>query len=204
MKQINSKRLPTVFVELLLAGMFILFAYIHLLNFFKYYRVSILLIVIMEMLFAFFFITRREAEKTSFSLYAWLTTIGGAFSPLLFRPIEVLKDFFIADIIQIIGFSLAVYGIFSLNQSFGLLPAQRGIKTDGPYRWVRHPLYTAYFLMNSGYLINNFTVYNAVIFLCCMGFQILRLLNEERFLFQYPEYLAYTNKTRWRLLPYIF
>ena len=38
---------------------------------------------------------------------------------------------------------LQIAAVLSLNRSFGLLPAHRGVKSDGLYRWVRHPLYTA-------------------------------------------------------------
>lgn len=187
-----------------LTGLYLFFAYAHLLSFMEHQRASVLLIVIMETIFALFFLTRNRADKTLFSPYAWITTIGGTFCPLFLRPVEVANDYFIGVSLQYTGLFLAIYGILSLNQSIGLLPAHRGIKSTGLYQWIRHPLYSAYTIMQIGYLINNFNAWNLMIVMISFEFQILRIFNEERFLSQYPAYVEYRARTRWRLLPFIF
>jgi protein-S-isoprenylcysteine O-methyltransferase Ste14 len=91
--------------------------------------------------------------------------------------------------------------MLSLNRSFGLLPAHRGVKSDGLYRWVRHPLYSAYLLAQLGSLVNNLTAYNVVIVVAATVFQIIRVRQEERLLTEYADYRAYVEQTRWRLYP---
>jgi len=196
--------LRAYFINASLAAFFCLFAYGQLLNFAHYHKLSNLLAFVLEMTVALFFIVRRDADKISISFYSWITTLGGSFCPLLLRPGGMQEDIVIGEIIQVSGLVLALYGIASLNRSFGLLPAYRGIKSIGPYRWVRHPLYAAYTISHIGYLINNFTVWNLVFVVLTLSFQIMRLLNEERLLSGYDEYREYCLKTRWRLIPLVF
>ncbi len=91
-----------------------------------------------------------------------------------------------------------------MNRSLGLLPAHRGIKSDGMYRFVRHPLYTAYTVTLAGYLVSNFSIYNTVVVLAGTAFMIMRIRCEEELLLQYPLYTTYAAKTRWRLIPSVW
>ena len=84
------------------------------------------------------------------------------------------------------------------------MPAHRGVRSGGAYRWVRHPLYAAYAVMAAGYLASNPTPRNWVIVLVAYACQVARIFNEEQLLSGYPEYVAYKARTRWRLLPYVF
>jgi protein-S-isoprenylcysteine O-methyltransferase Ste14 len=196
--------LATAFTNVALAALFLLFAYAHYGSFERFQRPSILLIVVMEALFAFFFLTRAPAEATAFSLSAWASTIGGTFLPTFLRPGEASQDVLVGQLLQGIGIAFAMYGTLSLNRSFGLLPAHRAIKTTGAYRWVRHPLYAAYGLMSAGYLVSNFTLPNLSIVVVGYGCQVFRIFSEERLLSGYAAYAEYKARTRWRLLPYVF
>ncbi len=69
---------------------------------------------------------------------------------------------------------------------------------------MRHPLYSAYALAHLGYLVNNFSVYNATIIAVTTAFQVARILNEERLLMDYPDYADYAGRTRWRLIPAVW
>ena len=92
----------------------------------------------------------------------------------------------------------------SLRRSFGIAPANRGVKVDGLYRLVRHPMYFGYLLMHISYLALNPTLANAAIYALGWAAQIRRLLAEEALLGQDPAYAAYMQKVRWHLLPGIF
>jgi protein-S-isoprenylcysteine O-methyltransferase Ste14 len=196
--------LATAFTNVALAALFVLFAYAHYRSFARFQRPSLLLIVVMEALFAVFFLTRAPADATAFSPAAWASTLGGTFLPTFLRPGEASQDVLAGQLVQGVGIALAMYGTLSLNRSFGLLPAHRGIKTTGAYRWVRHPLYAAYGLMSAGYLVSNFTLRNLAIVVVCYGCQVSRIFNEERLLSGYAAYVEYKARTRWRLLPYVF
>ncbi len=92
----------------------------------------------------------------------------------------------------------------SLNRSFGIAPENRGIKTKGVYRIVRHPMYSGYLLTETGFVLSNFSLYNVLILAAAALFLVLRLMAEERFLKEDPAYLTYAHKTPWKLLPFIF
>lgn len=167
-------------------------------------RASLILIVVMEALLAVFVALRAPAERTSFSGHAWATTLGGTLGPLLLRPVPGAHDLLLGDALQVAGAALALLGVLSLNRSFGLLPAKRSIRSQGLYRWVRHPLYGAYLVLYLGYVASNPSLANAAILSIATACQVLRLLNEEAFLSQYEDYQRYRDATRWRLVPYLF
>jgi protein-S-isoprenylcysteine O-methyltransferase Ste14 len=202
--RVTRAGLSTAFTDVALAALFLLFAYAHYRAFARFQRPSILLIVGMEALFAFFFLTRAPADATAFSPWAWASTIGGTFLPTFLRPGEAAQDVLAGQLVQAVGIAFAVYGTLSLNRSFGLLPAHRAIKTTGAYRWVRHPLYLAYALMSAGYLASNFTLGNLAVVLAGYACQVSRIFNEERLLSGYAAYAEYKARTRWRLLPWVF
>jgi protein-S-isoprenylcysteine O-methyltransferase Ste14 len=180
------------------------FGYAHLQSFLMRQRPSVALAMTLEAVVAILALVRREPRTTTTSLWAWTTTLVGTYGILLLRPTAAAADVPVADMLQAFGTMGAVMGALSLNRCFGLLPAFRGIKTNGSYRVVRHPLYSAYLIANAGYVISNPSIRNALI----LGFsnlaQIARILNEERLLSEHPEYEAYKCRTRWRLVPFVF
>jgi protein-S-isoprenylcysteine O-methyltransferase Ste14 len=200
----RTTRLTEIVGTALLAGLFISFAWAHYLAFTVTQRPSLVLAVATETLLAAFIVVRRPANQVSFSAPAWLTSLGGTLAPLLLRPIDGASDQLLGTVVQVAGTLMSAGGILSLNRSIGLLPAHRGIRRGGMYRVVRHPLYSAYAVTGLGYLINHPSARNAALVAAGFGFQLMRLVNEERLLSGDPEYLAYKAETRWRLLPFVF
>jgi protein-S-isoprenylcysteine O-methyltransferase Ste14 len=205
MSQGTSLRgVSTACTNVALATCFFLFAYANLHSFFEHQRLSVALIVITEALVAILILIRRDADNTRHSWQTWLSTAAGTMAPMLLRPTAATEDLLIGEIIQVAGFMLQIAAILSLNRSFGLLPAHRTVKSDGLYSFVRHPLYTAYAVTFLGYLINNLNLYNVTIVVVGTAFQVWRIRCEEDLLFRYPNYAAYADKTRWRLVPSIW
>ncbi len=202
--QLAYKGVGIALTNMLLATTFLFFAYAHALRFLENPRLSLLLIVAVEGLIALMLLIRRDPDQTAHNWRTWLTTFLGTFLPLLLRPTEAPSDLLVGQTLQLVAFVLQVAGVLSLNRSFGLLPAHRGIKSNGLYRFVRHPLYSAYALAHLGYLVNNFSVYNATIIAVTTAFQVARILNEERLLMDYPDYADYAGRTRWRLIPAVW
>jgi protein-S-isoprenylcysteine O-methyltransferase Ste14 len=94
---------------------------------------------------------------------------------------------------------------FFLGRSFGLLPAQRGLVLNGPYRLVRHPIYLGYLIGHIGFLLVNFSWRNLAVLALLYAAQVHRILREEAVLAaNNAEYRAYQQRVRWRLLPFIF
>lgn len=187
-----------------LAVFYLAFAYSNAKSFLVEPRLSVLLIVLMETLAAVFLIIRRDPDETWHSWQTWTSTTFGTLAPMLFRPTDATADLLIGDILQVGGFTMQIIALLYLSRSFGLLPAYRGIKSNGLYSWVRHPLYTAYVIAFTGYLINNPSLANAAVLVFGIGFLVMRIHCEEALLLKYEDYSRYANRTRWRLIPAVW
>jgi protein-S-isoprenylcysteine O-methyltransferase Ste14 len=168
------------------------------------HRLSSFFPLAMSSFFFYFFLVRDLPRQLNLSPYHWLIALYGTFLPLYFRPPATVHDSVPFIIIQAVGISISIAGILSLNKSIGLTPANRGVKTIGAYKFIRHPIYAGYFLTLGGYCLQNFTQLNVIIFFAWMTCETLRMFAEEKYLSQDPAYAAYMKKVPWRILPYIF
>jgi protein-S-isoprenylcysteine O-methyltransferase Ste14 len=106
--------------------------------------------------------------------------------------------------IQLIGLTMAIVALGSLRRSFGLAPANRGVKTNGMYRFVRHPLYAAYLVTFVGYVLAYPAVWNFAVLACSIAGQLLRMTFEERLLLRDQQYVDYAARTRFRIIPGVY
>jgi protein-S-isoprenylcysteine O-methyltransferase Ste14 len=162
---------------------------------------------VLELTVALFFIFRRPARSTSRSPLAWSATAIATFGILAARPggeepVAGLQPLYTA--LQLGGVALALVSIAALGRSFGLVAANRGIRTGGPYQLVRHPLYAAYFVTQVGYVLESPTARNWAILAAVVIFQLVRVRTEEQCLGRDPVYVAYRKRVRWRIVPYVF
>jgi protein-S-isoprenylcysteine O-methyltransferase Ste14 len=88
-----------------------------------------------------------------------------------------------------------------LGRRFGLLPANRGIITSGPFRIVRHPNYLGWLILSLGYLMAYPAVVYALMIVFTLPIMMWRIGLEENLLMQDPTYRAYCETTRYRLIP---
>jgi protein-S-isoprenylcysteine O-methyltransferase Ste14 len=146
---------------------------------------------------------RKPATKVDLSFFSWLFTFAGTALPLLLLP-GGTSEFLIGYFVQISGIAISIIGLVSLNRSFGLVAAHRGIVSSGLYRFVRHPLYFSYEISIVGFIINNFSFYNIVLCLVHLCCQLQRIKYEEGLLSEDGDYKAYATKTRWRLIPFVY
>jgi protein-S-isoprenylcysteine O-methyltransferase Ste14 len=148
-------------------------------------------------------LVRKPATKVDLSFFSWLFTFAGIALPMLLLP-GGAKESLIGYLVQISGIAISIIGLISLNRSFGLVAAHRGIVSSGMYRFVRHPLYFSYEVSILGFMINNFSLYNialCLVHLCC---QLQRIKYEENLLSIDEAYRQYAIKTKWRLIPFFF
>ena len=168
------------------------------------YKLSVWLVILKGSTDVVFTLFRRFPKATSLSPYSWIVAMLGAVMVLFLRPSPTEGDNLVGQVIQCLGLLLQLAAIFSLNRSFGIVPANRGIKTGGMYRYLRHPLYGTYLLGQVGFLINNLTAANMVVVVTALILQIARIFEEEKFLMNDEAYREYAAKTRWRLIPFVF
>lgn len=202
--RITLRGLGAVAGNLALAILFGLFALAHLNAFLLFGRASTLLVVGKESLDSLFYLTRSGARSFSRSPYAWIVGFGGTFVPVLLRPTADPVDSLVGQILIYAGLAFQAAAMLSLRRSIGIVPANRGIRSSGLYRVVRHPLYLSYVISHAGYWICNPSAHNAGVIAAAILLQVLRIFNEERFLHRDPEYVAFAQRTRWALLPGVF
>ncbi|MHC4445695.1 MAG: methyltransferase family protein [Planctomycetota bacterium] len=183
---------------------FILFVWAHVAALAQTLRLSILIIMAKAVLELQFHVRKSTAQFVNTSAYAWLIALCGTVAALLFRPSDSMPDFSVATVMQAIGLAMLVYFITTLNRNSGMVFARQGIRRDGLYRFVRHPIYLAFMFSEYGYLLNHTTFYNLGVLALVTCFQVLRINEEERLLRDDEEFQVYAEQTRWRVIPGMF
>ena len=149
------------------------------------------------------FLIRRPAVAAAGSAGPWLLAAGGTFGGLLLRPAGLHPAWGVTAglVSQLLGLALAITALVFLGRSFGLVAADRGLVTRGPYAVVRHPVYAAYIVIQAGYLMQSISLRNAVVVALATCCNIGRIRAEERLLAESAGYREYASRVRWRLLP---
>jgi protein-S-isoprenylcysteine O-methyltransferase Ste14 len=188
-----------------LATLYALFLVRHVDAFLETHEAQLLVIVILESMVVVMFVSRREASVTNVSPLALAATALGTFATLFMAPIQSSNvPSAITVSIQLIGLGMAAFAVGSLRRSFGLAPANRGVKTGGMYRYVRHPLYAAYLVTSAGYVLAYPAPRNFFVLACSIAGQVLRMELEERLLLRDEQYAKYAAQTRFRIVPGVY
>ncbi|MBB4290245.1 protein-S-isoprenylcysteine O-methyltransferase Ste14 [Rhizobium leguminosarum] len=164
------------------------------------------LLIVSEGAAAFLILTRRPTKNASLRVFDWMVTAIGTLFPLLVVPsaTQPLAPLALCGTVMALGFVLQISAKLSLRRSFGLVPANRGIKIGGPYKFVRHPMYAGYLMTHIGFFLAHPSLWNFAIYATALTAQCFRLLAEERLLSQDPAYQAFMGRTRYRLVPFLF
>lgn len=164
------------------------------------------LLVISEVASVIMIVMRRFSASLSQQPVDWLLAIAGCCTPLLAIPGNVVSEQAaqIGAGIMLIGLCVQISAKAILFRSFGIVAANRGLKNQGPYRFVRHPMYAGYVISHFGYLIGWPSTHNIMLYTLALIIQMARLLREEELLSQDPGYRAYMARVRYRLLPGVF
>lgn len=139
------------------------------------------------------------------SLASWLLMafallglfIRGSFSSL--HPVAIM--------LEVMAACLLVWARMTLGRrSFHAAanPTAGGLVTTGPYRFIRHPIYSAVCLFGWTGMLMQWSLINALLGALLFVGALGRILCEERLLVEtYPEYLVYARGTK-RMLPFVF
>jgi protein-S-isoprenylcysteine O-methyltransferase Ste14 len=188
--------------KVVLCTLYLVFAYYHLVDLVENgFRLSVALLVVFESVMVVLVLFRRDSSDVDLGPFAVFAGLVGSFAVLGFRPVEGAEDQLLGQAIQVIGVLLQLAAAVSLGRSFGVLPANRGIKSRGMYRVVRHPFYFSYLVTQAGYIMNNPSLRNFSAMAIGTGFQVLRIHYEERLLLRDETYRRYTEGVQWHLVP---
>ncbi|MCW2523251.1 MAG: isoprenylcysteine carboxyl methyltransferase [Frankiales bacterium] len=199
----RAQRVVRVCANLVGAASAAVFSYSFLHFYLQTHRLIGIVFFAQQTFVALAYLIRRPARVVTRRPGDWLLAFAGTFIGVLFRPEGEHPGWGIwtGVVLQLVGVAIAVTGILTLGRSFGFAAADRGVVTRGPYTVVRHPMYAAYLLLDSGYLLQSLSVRNAAVLvvgtLCNGG----RALAEERLLTNNGEYLAYRRRVRRRIIP---
>ena len=82
------------------------------------------------------------------------------------------------------------------RRSFHLVanPTEGGLVTSGPYRFIRHPIYTAVILFSGAGVVAHWSWVGGLLRVFCEEVMVTA---------RYPEYRQYAATT-WRMIPYVF
>jgi protein-S-isoprenylcysteine O-methyltransferase Ste14 len=109
-----------------------------------------------------------------------------------------------ALLISCVGFAIAVWGAAYLGRSFAVLVAVRVIVKGGPYRYVRHPIYSGYVLHLVSLFLSRTSLAMLLLIAAHLALTVWRARLEEASLQTHSEaYRQYSQRTgfllpRWR------
>ncbi len=170
-------------------------------------RWTVLLLLISESYTLVLVLVARRAARRDLSIPALAATLYATFFVVMLQPqgtSHLLPEWAGAGL-QLASMAWQFTAKVFLGRSFGLLPAQRGLVTAGPYRIVRHPIYFGYLIGHIGFLLANFTWRNAAVLALLYAAQVVRIRREEAILAATDAgYPGYQQRVRWRLLPFVY
>ncbi|WP_394821733.1 methyltransferase family protein [Pendulispora albinea] len=165
-----------------------------------------LLLVPSEGMVLVFVVLRRGSLDVSTRPRDWALATMATAAPMLVTPDpgHSLVSPALAGSIIVWGTLVQLHAKLVLGRSFGCVPANRGLKYSGPYRFVRHPMYAGYALAHLGFALMNASARNVALYAICSGLQLLRLMAEERLLGADVRYRRYCAVVRYRVIPGLF
>ena len=110
--------------------------------------------------------------------------------------------------LELSGGLLGLWAILSMKlQNMNVFPEVRAgsrLVTNGPYQWIRHPMYTALLMIMLALVCESFSYWRGFCWLLLGADLVVKLSYEERLLGEaFDDYEAYRLRT-WRLVPWIF
>ena len=146
----------------------------------------------------------RFAPRTSAVNWRTLAATGGMLVlPCFMRPTAMSTGALATTglIFELFGVVLTQVARVYMGRSFGILPANRGIVSKGPFRSVRHPIYFGWLILSLGYAMSFASERNILLIAMTLPFMVWRIGQEEIHLSADPEYLQYMKQVRYRLWP---
>ena len=148
---------------------------------------------------------RRTPVRVTPDPWYWLLAFVATYGVIAFLAFaqrgSPIVPIVIPGLLVMLSVALMIYARLTLGRSIGFVPADRGIITSGPYRFVRHPIYSGLFVTLLAFCLRAYSPLNLLFCVVLVGLFMIKSVIEERFLRGNPEYAAYMKRVRWRWLP---
>ena len=148
---------------------------------------------------------RRTPVRVTPNPWYWLLAFVATYGIVAFyafaphgRPIVPI---IVPSVLVLISAAIMIYARVTLGRSIGFVPADRGIVTRGPYKFVRHPIYSGGFVALLAFILRLYSPLTLLLAVILVGLLMLKSVIEERFLRDNPEYAAYMKQVRHRWIP---
>ena len=111
-------------------------------------------------------------------------------------------------LLLVVSWALATWAMVTMKLgNFNVVPTpvQEGkMVTSGPYRLIRHPMYTSIFIFAAALLAGQFDYVKLFISMMLLAGLVIKMLHEEHLLCShYPGYRAYMDGTK-RIIPFVW
>jgi protein-S-isoprenylcysteine O-methyltransferase Ste14 len=154
------------------------------------------------------YLRRRSATATSRSVTAHAAAVIATLTPFVFPLLRAgapgAARQWAGNILIAAGTAWAVWSLRSLGRNVAVLAQARELTDTGPYRWIRHPLYTGEITSSLGLALLAGSLAALAVWLAFIAVQAYRALREEQLLVRaLPGYRGYQARTA-ALLPGLF
>jgi protein-S-isoprenylcysteine O-methyltransferase Ste14 len=143
----------------------------------------------------------RVTSNPLFWVVAFVASYYGFLTTSFLQDGRPLVPAALTDGLSLVSILGDVWARLSLGRNIGFVPAQRRLVRSGPYRLVRHPIYTALFLAETCVILESFSWTNFALSLVFLGLFVIKTLMEESFLRLDPAYERYMREVRSRWIP---
>jgi len=111
-------------------------------------------------------------------------------------------------VLETLSVVLGIWAILAMKlHTLTVLPSVKAggqLCTSGPYRLIRHPMYTAVLLLLFALLLNNYSTTRLIVFLIVLVDLIVKMNVEEKILTaHYEGYKDYMKGTK-RIIPFVY
>ncbi len=120
----------------------------------------------------------------------------------------IIADSIPGILIECAGIFLAIHAIYIIKiRNVNIAPIVKTgseLVTNGPYKYIRHPMYIAQIITIVPLLVENFTYVRLGVLILLIFTLLFKIQYEEKQLVRYfPEYESY-RKTTWKIIPFIY
>lgn len=110
------------------------------------------------------------------------------------------------NLLAMSSIALGIWAIVTMKFKVNVFPEvleDQKLIQSGPYKYIRHPMYTAVLLLTGSWMLNEINIYSISLCLLFLLVLLTKINHEEKLLTKaFKEYSTYMKKTK-KLIPFI-